>query len=76
MHNGLDYSHPHTAQNSAGPKRVTMPENSYTCQWLDSCGTLPPPIERRHGGMSINLTDCDHCSRHEPASTAWEAKHQ
>ncbi len=63
---GLDYSHPHTPR--AKPDHIIMPENYYTCQWLDACGPLPPPLKRRHGGLHINPTDCDHCPRYEAVS--------
>lgn len=69
---GPDYSHPHTPK--AKPEHITMPENAYTCQWLDSRGPLPPSIRRMHGGFSIRQSDCDECPRYEAVAINWRAK--
>ena len=44
----------------------TQPE-SYTCQWLDAAGDLPPAISRWNGGFDLRDGDCEACSRYEPA---------
>lgn len=49
--------------------RIDQPED-YTCQWLDTAGLLPPPINRMHGGFSIRESDCDACPRYEAVPIA------
>lgn len=66
VHDGLDYSHPHTP--SRRETHVVLPEGEYTCQWLDCAGPLPPPVARRHGGLDVRAGDCDACDRYEPVS--------
>lgn len=56
---------PHEAKET----HIVMPEGYYACQWLDQFEKLPPPLQRRNGGISIDEKDCDVCELYEPVAT-------
>lgn len=46
-------------------EHVTLPEGYYTCQWLDTLGSLPPPVKRQNGALELRENDCDQCPLYE-----------
>lgn len=49
--------------------RIDRPE-VYTCEWLRTLGSLPPPLARASGGFVLAPTDCDNCACYEAVKIA------
>ena len=59
----------HRQPHEPAETRIDQPEE-YTCQWLDTAGVLPPPVQRMAGGFLLRPSDCDECPRYEVVSVA------